>query len=191
MWNGVDLRNFILEDLRSQITVLFQEPVQYQASVSDNIHFSRLNQASEAEIVNAASLAGADDFIKNLPHGYQNMLGKMFDGGTDLSTGQWQRIALARAFLRQAPLMLLDEPTSAMDAWAETDWLQRLRQLSVGRTTIIITHRLTTAMQADLIYVMVGGKVIESGTHTELLAHNGRYATAWKAQMNVPSGLPQ
>lgn len=187
MWNGVDLRNFVLEDLRSQITVLFQEPVQYQATVSDNILFSRLNQATEPEIVTAANLAGADEFIKNLPHGYQNMLGKMFDGGTDLSTGQWQRIALARAFLRQAPLMLLDEPTSAMDAWAEADWLQRLRQLSIGRTTVIITHRLTTAMQADLIYVMVGGKMIESGTHSELLAHNGRYAMAWKAQMNASS----
>jgi ATP-binding cassette subfamily B protein len=187
MWNGVNLRDFNLEDLRSQITVLFQEPVQYQATVSDNIHFSRLNQATESEIITAANLAGADDFIKNLPHGYQNMLGKMFDGGTDLSTGQWQRIALARAFLRQAPLMLLDEPTSAMDAWAETDWLQRLRQLSIGRTTVIITHRLTTAMQADLIYVMVGGKMIESGTHSELLARNGRYAMAWKAQMNVPA----
>lgn len=187
MWNGVDLRNFVLEDLRSQITVLFQEPVQYQATVSDNIRFSRLNQASEPEIVTAANLAGADEFIKNLPHGYENMLGKMFDGGTDLSTGQWQRIALARAFLRQAPLMLLDEPTSAMDAWAEADWLQRLRQLSIGRTTVIITHRLTTAMQADLIYVMVGGKMIESGTHSELLARNGRYAMAWKAQMNASS----
>jgi ATP-binding cassette subfamily B protein len=118
-----------------------------------------------------------------LPRGYENMLGKLFEGGTELSVGEWQRLALARAFWRRAPIILLDEPTSAMDSWAENDWLRRFRKLAEGRTALIITHRFTTAMQADVIHVMAEGRIIESGTHQELLARGGFYAESWAAQM--------
>lgn len=183
-WNGVDLKDLPQAELHQRITVLFQDPVHYFDNAHDNVAYSRWNQAAEAEIYGAAELAGIDTYIRQLPQGYQTMLGRMFDDGIDPSLGQWQRIALARAFLRRAPLILLDEPTSAMDAWAEADWLDRLRQVSAGRTTVVITHRLTTARHADLIYVMWGGKVVETGTHAQLLASNGRYAAAWKSQMN-------
>src|SRR5207248_1098663 len=100
-----------------------------------------------------------------------------------LSVGEWQRIALARAFLRQASILVLDEPTSAMDPWAEAEWLGRLRSLSAGRTAILITHRLTTAMRADLVCVVADGQVVESGSHGQLLARGGLYAQSWSAQM--------
>ena len=112
-------------------------------------------------------------------------MGTWFAGGTDLSAGEWQRIALARAYLRQAPLILLDEPTSAMDPWAEDDWLARFHALSAGRTAIVITHRFTTARYADRIHVIDGGRVVEEGTHLELLALGGRYARSWQAQMRA------
>ena len=100
-----------------------------------------------------------------------------------MSIGEWQRIALARAFLRKAPILILDEPTSAMDPWAEADWLDRFRRLSAGRTSILITHRLTTAMRADVIHVMVQGQIVESGSHEDLLARRSLYAKSWTAQM--------
>jgi len=113
------------------------------------------------------------------------LLGKWFAGGSDLSVGEWQRIALARAFQRRAPVIILDEPTSAMDPWAEADWLARFRALAQGRTALIITHRFTTAMYADRIHVMDEGRVIESGGHAELLAKGGAYAHAWQRQMRA------
>jgi len=179
--DGVDLRELSLEALRSQITVLFQEPVQYNASVSENIAIGTGAERASA-IQTAAQAAGADGVIARLPQGYDTLLGTWFEGGTNLSVGEWQRIALARAFLRQAPVVVLDEPTSAMDSWAEADWLQRLRGLAAGRTAIIITHRFTTARYADVIHVMDGGRIIESGSHEELLALGGRYACSWRAQ---------
>lgn len=190
-YNGVDLRHLAQQELRSRITVLFQQPMHYQATVRENIGYSDMTtfaadgNAEIGVIHEAAQGAGAEAFIEKLPRVYETQLGKWFEEGTDLSVGQWQRIALARAYLRQSPLMLLDEPTSALDAWSEVEWLSHLRQLSIGRTTILITHRLTTAMQADVIHVMVDGQIIESGTHGELLACNGRYATAWRAQMRA------
>ena len=132
----------------------------------------------------AARAAGAHELIMKLPEAYETMLGKWF-GGAELSTGEWQRVALARAFLRQAPILILDEPTSAMDSWAEADWMSRFRTLAEGRTAILVTHRFTTAMQADVIHVMSGGRVIESGTHSQLLASNGKYARSWRQQMRL------
>ena len=139
-------------------------------------------RADLPEIESAARAAGADAPISRLPQTYQAVLGKWF-GGAELSGGEWQRLALARAFLRQAQLIILDEPTSFMDSWAEADWLSRFRQLVAGRTALIITHRFTTAMQADIIHVMEKGRVIESGSHDQLLTAGGRYATSWKQQM--------
>jgi ATP-binding cassette subfamily B protein len=112
------------------------------------------------------------------------LLGRWFAGGTELSVGEWQRIALARAFLRRAPIIILDEPTSALDPWAEADWLERFRTLAAGRTSIIITHRFTTAMHADVIHVMDRGRIIESGSHQRLLEQSGLYAESWSRQIS-------
>ena len=171
--DGKDIRNFSIEELRRRITVLFQEPVRYHDTVFNNIAFGDIdNQPSPAQIEAAARAAGADAPISRLPHTYEAVLGKWF-GGAELSGGEWQRLALARAFLRQAELIILDEPTSSMDSWAEADWLKRFRRLVAGRTALIITHRFTTAMQADTIHVMDKGRIIESGSHEELLAGGG------------------
>ncbi len=181
--DGIDLCAFAATELRQRITVLFQQPVYYQVSARDNIALADVTvQPSPAEIHRAAVAATADVPIARLPQGYETVLGKWF-GGVELSGGEWQRVALARAFLRQAPIVILDEPTSAMDSWAEAEWMARFRTLVAGRTTLMITHRFTTAMHADMIHVMVGGKIVESGTHPELLQQNGRYATSWQQQM--------
>jgi len=189
--DGVDLRHLSLQELRQNITVLFQEPVQYAATVAENIGMSlaegeaevEAKPEAEARVERAARAAGAEVMISRLPKGYDTVLGTWFEGGTDLSVGEWQRIALARAFLRHAPIIVLDEPTSAMDSWAEADWLRRFRLLARGRTAMVITHRFTTAMYADVIHVMHDGCIVESGSHQELLAQGGRYAQSWTAQM--------
>ncbi len=181
--DGVDLRQMPVLGLRRLITVLFQEPVHYFASAADNIAMGDLSAAPDrVSIAAAARDAGADEVIVRLPGGYDTQLGRWFTDGTELSVGEWQRIALARAFLRQAPVLILDEPTSAMDPWAEADWLQRFRRLAAGRTVLIVTHRFTTAMFADSIHVMADGEILESGNHEELLRLGGRYAQGWAAQ---------
>lgn len=183
--DGIDLRNFAQADLRQQITVLFQQPVRYQESAATNIALGALAAQPTPEAIRQAALAAAADSpIERLPQQYATMLGHWF-GGTELSGGEWQRLALARAFLRQTPLIILDEPTSALDTWAEADWMQRFRTLATGRTAILITHRFTTARQADIIHVLADGQIIETGSHDELLAQNGHYATAWRQQMQV------
>lgn len=181
--DGTDLRQLNLDDLRQAISPLFQVPIRYIATVADNIALSNLPRTpTRIEIDTAARAAGAHEIISRLPRGFDSMLGRGFDGGTDLSVGEWQRIALARAFLRPAPILLLDEPTSAMDSWAEVDWMDRLRQLAQGRTGIIVTHRLSIAMRADVVFVMERGQVVESGSHRELLAAGKRYAAAWASK---------
>jgi ATP-binding cassette, subfamily B, bacterial len=182
-WDGVDLRQIRMADLRRRITVLFQQPVPYHETVADNIALGDLSAGLQrAQIETAAIQAGADSIVDKLPEGYDTLLSKWF-GQTELSVGEWQRIALARAFVRQADLIILDEPTSAMDSWAEIAWMGRFRALVAGRTALIITHRFTTAMQADIIHVMAAGRIIESGTHAELLAMGGQYAWSWQQQM--------
>ncbi len=190
-WDGVDLRAMAQADLRRRITVLFQDPFPYHDSAADNIRFGDLaSRPTQAQIEAAARAGGAAAIIARLPEGYETILGKWF-GYTELSIGEWQRLALARAFVRQADLIILDEPTSAMDSWAEAEWMGRFRELAAGRTAVIVTHRFTTAMQADIIHVMHDGRIVESGTHAELVALGGRYAASWRAQMReaeAPSG---
>lgn len=183
--DGTNLRQFSLAGLRRQITVLFQQPVQYHATAAENIAMGDLwASPGDHEIRAAAEAAGADGPIERLPQGYDTMLGKQFSGA-ELSGGEWQRLALARAFLRQAHIIVLDEPTSAMDSWAETAWLERFRKLSEGNTVLMVTHRFTTAMHADIIYVMDQGHIVESGTHEDLLELGGRYAQSWLKQIRA------
>jgi len=183
--DGVNLRELQLVDLRKRIAVLFQEPVHYHETASKNIRMGAIADSSDlAGIKRAAELAGAASFIEALPQSYETVLGKWF-GGTELSVGEWQRIALARAYFRQAHIVVLDEPTSAMDSWAEVEWLERFRRLVAGRTALMITHRFTTAMHADMIHVMHDGRIVESGTHSELLAAKGFYAESWCAQVKA------
>ena len=181
--DGIDLKALAVEDVRKLITVLFQEPVSYNATAAQNIALGDLNaNPSLSEIRQVAQAAGADGLVLRLPDEYETLLGKWFAGGVDLSVGEWQRVALARAFLRRAEIIVLDEPTSAMDSWAEAEWMDRFRTLASNRTAVIITHRFTTAMRADVIHVMDSGRIIESGSHQELLAQNGRYAQSWQTQ---------
>lgn len=181
--DGVDLRQINPADLWRSITVLFQQPVHYHDTARNNIAYGNLSvDPTESQVVQAGIAAGAHEMISGLPAGYETVLGSWF-GGIDLSSGEWQRIALGRAFLRQAPIMILDEPTSNMDSWAELAWMSRCRTLMAGKTIILITHRFTTAMQADVIHVMSAGRIIESGTHPQLMTLQGRYAESWEQQM--------
>ncbi len=181
--DGVDIRDMAVKDLRRLLTVLFQWPVPYQGTAAENIAMGDLSaEPSAAQIEAAARGAGAHEVIGRLPQGYETLLGKAFAKGVDLSGGEWQRVALARAFLRRAQIIILDEPTSAMDSWAEADWLERFRTLANGQTALVITHRFTLAMRADMIHVMRNGQIVESGNHRELLERGGLYAQSWKAQ---------
>ncbi|MFN3596567.1 MAG: ABC transporter ATP-binding protein [Rubricoccaceae bacterium] len=186
--DGIDLREIPQDELRRHISVLFQFPMKYQMTAAQNIRMSDgfggpPAEGDEARIKAAAVAAGADGFLEALPARYETLLGRWFENGTELSGGQWQRVALARAFFREAPIVILDEPTSYMDSWSENDWLARFRRMVEGRMSLVITHRFTTAMQADIIYVMDQGRVVEAGTHAELVRRGGHYAASWHAQV--------
>jgi ATP-binding cassette subfamily B protein len=186
--DGIDLRNLSLAELRKMITIMFQQPVRYQDTARQNIGMSNLEGARTfAKVEAAARSAGAHELIASLPERYDTALGKWFSGGTELSGGEWQRIALARAYMRKSEIIILDEPTSMMDSWAEAEWLERFRDLARSRTAIIITHRLTIAMRADVIHVMEHGQIVESGSHQELVARDGLYSKSWRAQMESVS----
>jgi ATP-binding cassette subfamily B protein len=181
--DGLNVKEIAVEDLRRMITVLLQTPFHYNTTVQENVFYGDL-KASNLELDAAIKAAGAEEIVARLPQQEQTLLGRWFAGGTELSVGEWQRIALARAFLRRAPIIILDEPTSALDPWAEADWLERFRTLAAGRTSIIITHRFTTAMHADVIHVMDRGRIIESGSHQRLLEQSGVYAESWSRQIS-------
>jgi ATP-binding cassette subfamily B protein len=184
--DGIDIRDLPLEGLRSLFSILFQEPVRYHDSVTANISVGTAHSINDAKRVSAAIRnAGASEIIRRLPDGYDTLLGRLFKQGTELSVGEWQRIALARAYLREAPILVLDEPTSSMDPWSEAEWLKRLAELQQNRTTIIISHRFAVALQATCIHVVDGGKIIESGTHSELMAARGRYAAGWTTLLSA------
>jgi ATP-binding cassette subfamily B protein len=170
-------------ELLGRTAIVFQDFMQYDLSARDNIALGRHERASDtAGIVRAAEQAGADADISALPEGYETLLGPAFIDGTDLSTGQWQRVALARAFFRDAPVVILDEPTAALDAKAEHELFTRIRELFAGRSVLLISHRFSTVRSADRIYVLREGSVVESGTHSELLALRGTYAELFTLQ---------
>jgi len=182
--DGIDVRRISLTSLRNMMTFMFQVPGNYQLSARENIALGNLEAAGDGtRVQTAARSAGADEIVRRLPKGYESLLGRWFPEGTELSGGEWQRIALARAFMRQAQILLLDEPTSSMDSWAEADWYGRLRHLAEDRTVILATHRLTIAMRADLIFVMKNGQIVESGNHEELVALGGLYSQSWRVQV--------
>ncbi|MGW5699894.1 ABC transporter ATP-binding protein [Amycolatopsis japonica] len=181
--DGVDIREYDPVELRRQISAMFQDYVTYQGTAAENIGLGDLTHLVDRErIETSAKRAGADERIERLPSGYDSPLGRWFDQGVSLSGGEWQKIALARAFLREAPILILDEPTSALDAQAEHDLFSRLRELSEGRTTLYISHRFSTVRQAERILLLEHGKVAEYGTHDELMAAEGGYAELFTLQ---------
>ncbi len=181
--DGIDLRDFKIADLRREISVIFQDYAKYHFTAQENIWLANIDLPPEREsIINAARRSGADDVISKLPQGYDTVLGKLFDRGEELSIGQWQKIALARAFLRDSQLIVLDEPTSAMDPKAEYEVFEGFRQLIKNQAAILISHRLSTVKMADRIYVMSAGSIVESGTHEELMKLSGNYAFLFETQ---------
>ena len=181
--DGIDLRDFSIAQLRQQIGVIFQDYAKYHLSARDNIWLGNINlDSNDNRIIQAASYSGADAVIKTLPQGYDTILGKWFERGEELSIGQWQKIALARAFTRNSQIVVLDEPTSAMDPKAEYEVFQQFRYLIGERAGVLISHRLSTVKMADCIYVMERGEIAESGTHEELMKLKGVYAHLFETQ---------
>jgi ATP-binding cassette subfamily B protein len=182
-FDGVDLRQLETTALRREISVIFQDYAQYHLTARENIWFGNVAlPPDEEQIVAAARHAGADEVITGLPQGYETILGKWFEDGEELSVGEWQKVALARAFLREAQIIVLDEPTSALDARAEYEVFNKFRQLAAGHTVILISHRFSTVRMADRIYVLEDGRIIESGTHDELVRLGGTYAHLFETQ---------
>lgn len=182
-WDSTLLTDVDGDELRQSIAVIFQDFGRYLFSVAENIGLGRVEQLENREgIVRAAKITSADDFIEELPRGYDTLLGQIFEQGTDLSVGQWQRIALARAFFRDAELIILDEPTASLDARAEHELFASMRSLFAGRTVLLISHRFSTVQFADQIYVLDKGRIAESGTHLALTAANGLYAELFNLQ---------
>jgi len=181
--DGRDVREYDPDELRGEFGVLFQDYVSYQFSARENIGIGRVERLDDTSaIAAAANKSGASTVIERLPQGYDTVLGKWFDGGVNLSGGEWQKVALGRAFMREAQILILDEPSAALDAKAEYELFSRLRELAHGRTAIFISHRFSTVRQADRILVFEEGRLIESGTHAELLELGGRYAELFNLQ---------
>jgi ATP-binding cassette, subfamily B, bacterial len=195
-WDGIDIATFSREQLRKRFAVLFQDFVRYHLSAFENIAFGNRELADDHEAVLAAARsAGAHEFLEALPAGYDTLLGPQYYGGSDLSGGQWQRVALARAFLRDAQLIVLDEPTAALDARSEAELYSRVRELFSGRTVLLISHRFSSVRLADHIYVLSAGRVIEQGSHDELMEVGGEYANMFTLQAEAfrvdrSSGVP-
>ncbi|MGK2849521.1 MAG: ABC transporter ATP-binding protein [Candidatus Limnocylindrales bacterium] len=189
--DGTDLRDLPPDDVRRLIGAMFQDFVTYQATAAENIGLGELGHVDDrARVEDAARKGGADSLLGRLPAGWDTPLGKWFDGGVELSGGEWQKIALARAFMRDARILLLDEPTSALDAQAEFELFARLGSLAKGRTAIYISHRFSTVRQADRILFLEHGRLVEAGTHAELMVLGGRYARLFTLQAAAYTGDP-
>lgn len=181
--DGIDLREIDLAELRQHVGAIFQDFVRYNLTASDNIGIGRVADiADRPGIVAAAQKSQADSVISGLPGGYDQMLGLSFMSGLDLSGGQWQKLAISRAYFRDAGILILDEPTAALDARAEAEIFERFRHLSENTTTLLISHRFSTVRMADRILVLEDGQILESGSHAELMARAGRYAELFELQ---------
>ncbi len=181
--DGIDLRDYSVEELRHEIGVIFQDYMRYDMLAAENIGFGRIEHVSdEARIERSAEKSLAAPVIENLPKSYRQMLGRRFEGGVDLSTGQWQKIALARAYMRDAQILILDEPTASLDARAEFEVYQRFVDLTAGKMAILISHRFSTVRMADRILVLERGSIAEEGSHRELLALGGKYSELFDLQ---------
>ena len=181
--DGRDLRDYDLDDLRANIGVIFQDFVRYHLTAGENIGVGRIEAMDDAaRIRESARRAMADEVIEPLPQGYDQLVGRRFKTGVELSGGQWQKIAIARAYMRDAQVMILDEPTAALDARSEFEVFQRFKELSHQRTAVLISHRFSSVRMADRILVLAGGRVEASGTHAQLMAQGGRYAELFELQ---------
>jgi ATP-binding cassette subfamily B protein len=181
--DGIDLREYDVEDLWKEIGVIFQDFMRYDLTASENIAIGRIeDQENIFRVRSAAQKSLAEQVIRKLPKGYDQVLGRRFEGGVDLSGGEWQKMALARAYLRDAQLLILDEPTAALDAKSEHEVFQRFAELTKGKMALLISHRFSTVKMADRILVLEGGRIAEQGHHEQLLLNKGRYAEMFELQ---------
>jgi ATP-binding cassette subfamily B protein len=181
--DGIDLRNYDIESLRRMISIVFQDFVRYEVSAGSNIGFGQIEFKNDPQRLNKAARAGlATSVIDRLPRGYEQLVGRRFDGGVDLSGGEWQKLALSRGCMREAALLILDEPSAALDARNEYALFQHFSRLTRGKMAVLISHRLPTVRMAHKILVMSSGKLIEQGTHDSLMAEGGEYATLFRLQ---------
>jgi ATP-binding cassette subfamily B protein len=181
--DGVDLREYDPEDLRRHIGIIFQDYLRYQMTVAQNIAVGNIEHKDDRVLIEqAARQSLADMLAARLPERYDQSLGRRFRQGVELSGGEWQKIALARAYMRDAELLILDEPTAALDARAEYEVFQRFAELTKGKSAVLISHRFSTVRMADRILVLERGEILEIGSHEELLERGGRYAELFNLQ---------
>ena len=181
--DGIDLRELDPDAWQGCIGVIFQDFARYAVTARENIGFGQVEALEDLRrIIRAAEMSGAEDCISRLKLGWENILGKMFDEGQELSLGEWQKVALARAFMRDSQILVLDEPTASLDAKQEYEIFLRFNELTRGRTTILISHRFSSVRMADRILVIERGRLVESGSHEELLSLSGRYADLFNRQ---------
>jgi ATP-binding cassette subfamily B protein len=180
--DGVDLREYDIEDLHRQVGVIFQDFVRYEMTARANIAAGRIDGSGDLEVEHAARKSLADRVIERLPRGYEQLLGRRFEGGVDLSGGEWQKVALARAYLRDAQILILDEPTASLDARSEYEVFERFADLTRGRMALLISHRFSTVRMADRIVVLENGRIAEQGNHQQLISLGGRYSGMFELQ---------
>lgn len=181
--NGINIKHLSLEEWHTQIGALFQDFIKYQFTFKENVYFGNLNEKNnEILLREAITKSGADKYVSNLPKNIDQVVGKMFDDGIDLSGGQWQKLALARAFFRNSPILILDEPTSAIDAKAEYEIFQNVQKLQKDKTVLIISHRFSTVRNADRILVLENGRIVEEGNHEKLMKKKGLYEELFTIQ---------